>query len=626
MKPGATAAQAPSVRRLGEAVHPRPQQARASWYELDGTWEFEYDDGDVGLASGWMRAGQAYTRTIQVPFPPESPGSGIGDPSVHQVVWYRRSFKVPQAAAGMRWVLHFGAVDYSADVWLNGSHVCRHAGGHTPFEADITDALRVGDEQVLVVRAEDSIELEQPRGKQHWGEQPEEIWYDRTTGIWQPVWLEAVPALRIQSLRWTPDIANARLRLDLRLSRAPVGPLAVRLVLRRGDVVLVDDRYEASSVSLHREIGLDIGAPSIARRRDLLWSPEYPNLLDAELTVESSGDVLDRVFSYVGLRSVDVTDGAFRLNGWPYYLRLVLDQGYWPESHMAAPDADALRRDVELIKALGFNGVRMHQKIEDPRFLYWCDRLGLLVWEEMPSTYRFSERAAELAVSEWAEVLRRDHSHPCVVTWVAFNESWGVEWLRDRPEMRQLVVALRAMALAVDGTRPVIGNDGWEQGGEEIIGIHDYAAQPSLLRARYGREEHIKETLERVQPNGHPILLPGSHRQHAALVLSEFGGISLRSKGSRAQVFAYGVARDSTALLERWRELFEAVITSRVLAGFCYTQFCDTRQEKNGMVGGDRVPKVSPDKVRKLLQQPPSAIAAEAILHQVLDSGDGEPN
>ncbi|MFN2451822.1 MAG: glycoside hydrolase family 2 protein [Candidatus Dormibacteria bacterium] len=607
--------------------HPRPQLVRAGWRDLCGEWQFSHDDDNRGLRERWQDREEGFKRRIQVPFPPESPASGIADPTAHPVVWYRRTFGIDPLHQG-RWLLHFGAVDFRAQVWVNGSLVASHVGGHTPFSADVTGPARADGDNVLVVRAEDSTgDLAQVRGKQYWGTPPEEVWYQRTTGIWQPVWLEPVPTSHIAMLRWSPDLPNTRLGLEVGLNAAPAPGLRVRIVLRRANGSLVaDDVCTLTGAILRRTVSVDIGAPSIARRRDLVWSPEYPNLLDAELTLLDGDTVVDRVSSYVGLRSVDVADGRVRLNGWPYYLRLVLAQGYWPETHLAAPDNASLRREVELVRELGFNGVRVHQKVEDPRFLYWCDRLGLLVWEEMPSHYVFTPLAVEALTREWLEVMRRDHSHPCIVAWVCFNESWGIDELAGDPRQRAYVEGIQRLTRAVDGSRPVIANDGWEYLGGEILGIHDYALDPQVMRERYGDEESVQRTLAAVQPNSHALDLSDRRaRSRPAVVLSECGGVGSRPVDGKPW-FGYGAVGAGDDLHDAYRELIGTVLASTALAGFCYTQLVDTEQEVNGLLDASRKPKVDPWRIRAANRRAAAAIPGELMLSHILHATDVSPN
>ena len=607
--------------------HPRPQLVRDRWIDLSGTWDFAYDDADVGLREGWVERPEVFDRTIRVPFPPESEASTVGDPGPHPVLWYRRRFAVPGADREQRLLLHFGAVDYRAGVWVNGSRVGEHEGGHTPFTLDITGALVDGDEQVVVVRAEDHpSDLTQPRGKQYWSSPPEEIWYHRTSGIWQPVWLEPVPWTSIAEVRWTPDVDGQRVGVQVTVAPPTHRPLRLRLSLRLRGTVLAHDTYpftgSLEGTTLRREVNVAAEIPSVQRRR-FLWSPEAPNLIDAELQLLDGEEVLDSVRSYLGLRSVSVSDGRMLLNGLPYYLRMVLSQGYWPASHLASPDPEALRREVEGIKALGFNGVRVHQKIEDPRFLYWCDRLGLVVWTEMPSTYVFSASSVDRLVREWLEVLQRDYNHPCIVTWVPFNESWGLPALARSLTQQAYVRALYFLTHAADGTRPVIGNDGWEHMASDVWGIHDYTTRGEVLRERYGTTEAVDRTIREVQPNHRRIGL-GERVRGEPIMLTEFGGISF-PRDPAAPWFGYGTVRDPETFVAKYAELVGAVTDSPAIAGFCYTQLCDTEQETNGLLTADRRPKADPGRIHAITRRLSPAVPGEEILAHIDSAADVSP-
>jgi len=600
-----------SMQDKAEILHPRPQLTRFEWMDLSGAWGFAYDDTAVGLDEGWYQRESAYTRTIQVPFPPESPASGIGDTSFHPIVWYRRTFQKPRLDNGKRLLLHCGAIDYASQVWVNGQLVATHEGGNTPFSADITSALNTNTEQTIVIRAEDApLDLTQPRGKQDWQEHPHKIWYNRTTGIWQPVWLEPVSSTYITNVRWTPDLDRGVLGVVVKVQRRDATPLRLRIKLRLHDTLLCDDIVFAQGSEIQRQIAFDqVGMMS---RELLLWSPQHPNLIDAELTILDGDDVIDEVQSYAGLRSVGVEGGRFLLNGRPYYLRLALEQGYWPESHLAAPDVQALRREVELTKQLGFNGVRIHQKVEDPRFLYWCDRLGLLIWGEMANAYVFSPTAVERFTREWLSVVERDYSHPCIVTWVPINESWGVpNAARDRAQ-RNYIQALYHLTKALDTTRPVIGNDGWEHIISDIHGVHDYAFDGQTLRDRYGSIEDVKRTLREVQPGSRFVILPGYHNEGEPIMLTEFGGISYRPD-AQSEWFGYGTVGDRDAFLAKYKELVDAILDSPAVAGFCYTQLTDTGQETNGLLTANREPKLDVEQIRQITSRPSASIPGDII-------------
>ncbi|GAA4009154.1 glycoside hydrolase family 2 TIM barrel-domain containing protein [Allokutzneria multivorans] len=600
-----------------DELHPRPRMVREHWIDLCGPWRFGYDDADQGLAERWQDGETGFDRDILVPYPPESERSGVHDPSPHTIVWYRRTFALSELGedfAGKRLLLHLGAVDYHARVWVNGALVAEHVGGHTPISADITDALdRDADEQVIVVRAQDEAEdPTQTRGKQDWLPEPHAIWYHRTTGIWQPVWLEPVPANHLSEIQWTPDLTQARVRLEAVVTGPPATSLYLRVRLWSGAQLLAEESHRVLDQVSVRDIAIP-AARHGQHLHALMWSPESPNLIDAELTLlDADGVVVDEVHSYFGYRSVDTADGRFLLNGRPYFLRMVLEQGYWPQSHLAAPDGEALRREVELIKELGFNGARIHQKVEDPRFLYWCDRLGLLVWGEMADAYQFSTATVERMTREWIEVLRRDRSHPCVVAWVPLNESWGVPQIAEREDQRHFATALYHLTKSIDPTRPVIANDGWEHTVSDIWGVHDYAPSGDSLRERYSDPESIKRALGEGRPGGLRVLLDDRLNEGQPVMLTEFGGLSyVPAKGENW--FGYSTVDSPEALLERLTDLVGALLASDRLAGFCYTQLTDTEQETNGLLTAAREPKVDPALVRALLNRPARAIPTEEV-------------
>ncbi|MEV7686761.1 glycoside hydrolase family 2 protein [Streptomyces bungoensis] len=597
--------------RAGEqdGTYPRPILRRERWHSLDGVWEFGYDDADEGERAGWFgeAATGGFDREITVPFPPEAPASGIGETAPHAVVWYRR--RVPHeilaADDGHRALVHFGAVDHRAKVWLDGRLVAEHVGGQTPFTADVTHALRPGaDEHVLVVRAEDQpADLAQPRGKQDWQDRPHEVWYERTTGIWQTVWTETVARQHVTDLAWIPDPARGVLA-EVTLASVPAAPVTVEIVLTHDGEVLA-----ASTTTVRTpRARIDLVVPALRNgidREELLWSPERPTLLDARVTVRDAGTagVLDTVDSYVGLRSAGVGRGAFLLNDRPYYVRSVLNQGYRADTLIANGGTAELRREIELIKAMGFNAVRVHQKAEDPRFLYWADRLGLLVWGETGAAYEFGTEAVELLTREWLAMVRRDRSHPSIVTWVPVNESWGASDIPRDPAQRHYSIALANLTRAVDPTRPVMSNEGWEHTDSDILGVHDYSSDPGELARRYGDAGAVERLLAGPGPQGRVLSVgPWQAERYAAgaapLMITEFGGLSVRADDAD---FTYTRTDSDAQYAALLSDIFAALRASPVVAGFCYTQFMDTAQETNGLVYADGSPKLPLETIRRIV-------------------------
>lgn len=574
-----------------DGTYPRPQLQRPGWADLGGPWDFA-----VAAAAARPDA-VTFDRTILVPYPPESPASGVAERGYLPTVWYRRLVDRDQVrragvpGQGQRIVLHFGAVDYTADVWLDGVHLGSHRGGQTPFSFDVTDVL-TGDKdtwELLVRAADDPHDVAQPRGKQDWRPEPHSIWYDRTTGIWQPVWLEAVPAQHVAELSWTSDVPGALVRASLRLAHRPTTPTSVSVRLEHAGELLAEQTVRA----LDQDVEIVLHLPRQANGQayeEFLWSPERPTLLDSCVTVEDGAGNRDVVGSYLGLRSTAAAHGAFLLNDRPYYLRAVLEQGYWPETHLAAPSAEALRREVTLIKELGFNAARVHQKAEDPRFLFWADRLGLAVWGETANAYAFSPRAVEQLTTEWLALVRRDRSHPSIVTWVPLNESWGVQHGAHDRAQRDYSVGLANLTRAVDPTRPVISNDGWEHTDSDILTIHDYAPRGADLRQHFGDAAAVQALLDGIGPAGRQLRLLESDDRGQPVMLTEFGGISFAAEHEGD--WGYSTAADAGDLEARLRDLLDAVRSCRPLSGFCYTQLTDTGQETNGLLDARRRPKL----------------------------------
>ncbi len=565
--------------------YPRPQLRRDGWTSLNGDWQFA-----IAADDSWQTpADVEWQGQIAVPFAPEAPASGVQRNGFFGSCWYQRSFDLGPMTIGHHVLLHFGAVDFAATVWCNGHFAGRHEGGYTPFTLDITSGVIAPGSQVVVVRADDDPhDLAKPRGKQDWQLEPHSIWYPRTTGIWQTVWMEIVPPIYLHRLRWTPNLERWEIGYEAWVNGAEDARVRMRVHLAVGDTLIADDTVTVIAGEVHRRIALsDPGIDDY--RNELLWSPETPTLIAATIELWADRGVrLDTVTSYTALRSVGIQRDRFVLNGRPYPMRLVLDQGYWPAGGLTAPDDEALRHDVELAKAMGFNGVRKHQKLEDPRYLFWADQLGLLVWGEMPSAYRFTTESVERTSREWTEAIARDYSHPCVVAWVPFNESWGVPNLPDSASERHYVQALYHLTKTLDATRPVIGNDGWESVATDIIGIHDYDSSPPRIARRYHADEMLPRFFRRERPGGRLLVIGEQPHAEQPIVLSEFGGIACSAQPS---TWGYSRCKTPEQFGVRYAKLLATIRSLSVLSGFCYTQFADTYQEANGLLYADRTPK-----------------------------------
>jgi beta-galactosidase/beta-glucuronidase len=575
--------------------YPRPQFVRDEWMNLNGVWEFAFDDSGEGSRLGW-HDGRKLDGRIVVPFPYQCARSGINDKSLHEHVWYARSFSVPAGWRRGNLLLHFGAVDYQATIWVNGQEVGHNQGGHVPFEFDIAPYLRDGENR-LAVHVEDRQDPHQPRGKQSNTGLPHDIDYYCSTGIWQTVWLEPVPSIRIEEIRITP-------RADLNIVELSVYLHAPSASWRLEAEASEYDRVVART---EERTAIATGSLSLSIPYAKLWSPETPHLYDLRIRLFDGDELLDEIKSYVGLRSIEMRDSQVLLNGEPIYLKMVLDQGYWPDGYLAAPSDEALQTDIGWVKTFGFNGARKHQKIEDPRWLYWCDRLGLLVWEEMPNAREWSSRGEEYLAAEWKRAVQRDYSHPCIIAWVPVNESMGFPDLgKQHPGQYAFIERMVSMTRRLDPTRPVIDNDGWEHTDvTDICAIHDYTPTAEGLRERYQLKTKTGELPPTVWIGGKPLFARGSRYRGQPVVLSEVGGFLMippdTTEEERDMLYRfYGSVNTPQELLARYRDLMGGIASLNFLAGFCYTQLTDIEQEINGLLTYDRQPKVSPESIAEI--------------------------
>ncbi len=563
---------------LPDPNHPRPLMTRAAWRDLSGEWEFAFDDATDG-----------FPLRIQVPFAYQAPLSGIDDKSIHEVVWYALDLDPTPEERENDLLLHFGAVDYETTIWLNDQEIGGNRGGHVPFCLDVKPYLREGKNR-LVLRVVDSQSLDQPRGKQAATGIPKSCDYYCTTGIWQRVWLEPVPQQRIEVLNLVPRLDPDRLEVEVHL-HAHAGDYRIE-VERLGDGA--KESFELKGRASGR---FTLPMPSDAR-----WSPDRPTLHGMKVRLYEGGKALDEIHTYAGIREFRVDGSSFLLNGEKTFLKMVLDQGYWPDGGLTPPDGEALKRDVELTKAMGFNGARKHQKVEDPRWLTWCDRLGLLTWGEMANARTWSFEAEEAFTAEWERAVCRDLNHPCVVTWVPINESWGTPDL-GKAHGPQFAFLERLVNLTrrLDPTRPVVDNDGWEHTDvSDVAAIHDYTPTGDGLRERW-----MGKIPERTWGNGTLAHFVGDAKYRGQpIVLSEVGGFLLIPdvpEGELDRLYsAYGSHRTPEELLEKYRDIMRGMADVGILAGFCYTQLTDIEQEINGLLYYDRTPKVPLEEVKRI--------------------------
>ena len=486
--------------------YPRPQFVRETWLNLNGSWQFSFDQPSFDL-------------DILVPFAYQSKLSGIGIDERHDVVWYGREFDLREDWLKGRILLHFGAVDYCCRVWVNDLCVGTHVGGHVGFSFDITDAVRPGNNTVVVQAEDIYTDLTIPRGKQYW-DKPQGIFYTPTTGIWQTVWIEPVNETYIRNVDITPDLDRRTVTFEYSISRPGVEFEADisfhgRPVAKERIFALRDE----GKLILNLDKGI-FGHDNF--NSACTWSPEHPNLFDVTFRLIDDGQAVDTVESYFGLRKISIENGVILLNNYPFYQKLLLDQGYWPDSLLTAPSDEAFISDIEACRKMGFNGVRKHQKAEDPRFLYHADRLGLVVWGEMANAYEYTTDYTRRFTAEWMELIQRDYNHPCIIAWTPLNESWGVENISSDPRQAHHSCSLVELTKSLDSTRLVMSNDGWEHTIPDVLGIHDYESRPEVLSERYGSKENILS----FRPAGRALFVPGYAYAGQPVMVTECGGIS----------------------------------------------------------------------------------------------------
>ena len=585
--------------------HPRPDFMRETFFNLNGTWQFAYDDENEGFLKGWHKPGAQLDKEIVVPFCYQSKMSGIGPTDeIHPVLWYRRSFTVPAEMQGKRILLHFGAVDFKATVFVNGQQVGGHVGGYTPFHMDITHAL-VDGENDLCVRVEDEPDCTQPRGKQYWDRGLMGCWYTPVSGIWQTVYMEAVGEYGMKFIHVTPDYDRHMFTAEIALDKRPTESLEVELTLsfegkvRRVVKANVEDRSIRVPVDMIVKGDLD---------PIKVWAPGNPNLYDLKVRLLKNGEAVDTVDTYFGMRKIERRDGRIYLNNSPLYQKLILDQGYWPDSNITPPSDEAIKLDLQYTLDFGYNGARKHQKLEDPRYYYWADKMGVLVWGELPSPYDYTEETVRNLADTMMEFIERDFNHPSIITWVPLNESWGVRQIYSDKRQQAAGRMLYHLTKAADGTRLCSANDGWEQVTTDICGLHDYADTKEMIANHFADREEVELHGCDWRPCYCDSEIPTGAE---AFLVTEYGGIAFQNIGIQGemggmQTWGYhGKVTDEEAFFERFKGVTDGVREIPYCQGYCYTQLTDVMQEINGLLSPERQPKMDVKRVREINQNAP---------------------
>ena len=557
--------------------YPRPQFRRYNWQSLNGEWEFEFGEKEN------------YDRKINVPFSYQWEASGIGDKAVHDTVWYKHTFKIDRENKGKRALLCFNAADYETDVWVNGNHAIKHIGGFTPFKADITQYLKDGENEITV-RCIDTLETSVPRGKQSWTGEPFTCFYYPNTGIWGSVWIEFFNEDCIENYSLQSDIDNRRVYgyIETLYSKAD----EAEIILTFKGKVLKKQKFSLDGKRTNYSISLADNAFDFG---ELLWWVDNPNLINVDYVLYKDNKAVDRAHTRIGLRKISIENGKICLNGRPLYQRLILDQGYWNESGLTPPSAEALKKDIELSKAMGFNGARKHQKLEDPYYYYYAEELGFLVWAEMPSAYTFCDKEVKAITQEWQEIVNAAKNFTSVIAYVPLNESWGTREIKTNKEQQNFTRSLYYLTKSIDDTRIISTNDGFETIEEsDILGIHDYDIKNA-------EEFSVKYNgnYDGMYPQGWALFADGHKYKGQPVLLTEFGGIAFVSE-QKGEAWGYGNgAKNAEELLERLEQLINGIAQTE-FQGYCYTQLTDVQQEVNGLLYADRTPKVDLNNLKNI--------------------------
>lgn len=572
--------------------YPRPQFERDAWVNLNGEWTYQFDFGKSGKERDLQKS-TGFAENITVPFCPESSLSGVGHTDFINAMWYHRDLSIPKDWKGKKVMLNFGGVDYRAEIFINGKSLFTHFGGGASFAVDLSDALRYGEDNDLVVYVEDDVKSwQQPLGKQSRRLNAYECFYTRVTGIWQTVWLEAVDQTALKQCRITPDLDGSQFVFEPEFYSVD-GSSKFNIKIKDGNKVIYEKSAPASNSTF---ITAGIKNPKT-------WSPETPFLYDMEFSViNKDGKTVDKVNSYAGMRKSELRDGVFYLNNKPYYQRLVLDQGYYPDGQWTAPTDEQLKRDIELGKAAGFNGARLHQKVFEPRYFYWADKLGYLTWGESASWgMNWTDKvAARNMLAEWHECIDRDYNVTSLIAWSPLNETWikDVDGQRDR-----MTNDLYFMTKNLDRTRPVVASSGGHHAGfTDIFAEHTYVQDPVELHRQLSLDKDGKPWRHFPQES--------AEYKGECYMIDEFGGIQWNKKMNAPEVasedafWGYGQApRTIEEYYKRLEEQVNVILSLDHVAGFCFTQIVDVELEKNGIYTYDRAPKFDMDRIKAIFSK-----------------------
>ena len=608
--------------RIPRPEYPRPQFKRDdNWLNLNGEWDFAFDDADKGLREKWYKEDLSsnFDKKIVVPFCFQSNLSGIGDTSFHEVIWYRSEFNIAEEVHNKKILLHFGAVDYNCIVYLNGERVGSHEGGYIGFSLDITNFIQ--ETNVLILRVEDlSQDLSIPRGKQYWQENLETIFYPRVSGIWQTVWLEFLCSeCHLNSVKMIPDTDLSELMIEFHINGTDFSDIFLFFQILYDGKEITKEEINLDflgKLDLKRSTNKNLfpKTPNCFKFKVLipkgslyLWDVDNPNLYDINFKFynKKTEKQYDSVSSYFGMRKISISEKKIShtkqvlLNNNPIYQKLFLVQGYWPNGLYTAPSDDAIKKDIQFIKDFGFNGLRTHQKAFDPRFLYWCDKMGVLVWGEIGNAFRFNVKSQIRLLNEFVDEIERDFNHPSIIAWVPINEGWGIPGTEKDPKREFYMKSLYNLIKSIDPNRLVIDNDGWWHTEEnDICTRHFYASADKLPKS-------MEEEINLYKKSVPKIYLDDNEYTNEPIIYSEMGGFGFDANNTIDNSWGYGKSLNTPEdLLDRVIQLFKEFENRKEwIQGFCYTELYDQFQEVNGLLTMNRRPKFPPAKLKEQLDK-----------------------
>lgn len=580
-----------------KAGYPRPQFVRDNFTLLDGKWSFSYDDENRGEKEKWF-VNFPVSRDIVVPYSYNTKNSTINEKDEHHFIWYARKINVNQNLDNKRLLLNFEGCDYITKVWVNGIFVGMHKGGYARFTFDITEAVKENTEAFVVIKVEDFKEATQPRGKQTWLKDPFGCWYEETNGIWKSIWYEVVNETYFTHFKITPCFDEYNVEFELNLNQIK-NNLQAKIEITYDGNLIAD-----TTIRLVRRISnikIDINNDYDGFRVHY-WTFDNPNLYDVKITLLDGSKVVEEIGTYFGFRAFLANKNCLLLNNNPVYSKLVLNQGYSRDGGLTLSEQEIID-DLIMTKNLGFNGVRMHQKVEDERFYYYADILGMMVWCEMPSPYEFKDATIENLMGEWIEVVKQFYNHPSIVVWVPINESWGVPRIVLDSTNQHLAEALYHVTKAYDRYRPVISNDGWEHVTSDIITLHNYAQNPDELYHFYNNVVDMLNGKHRVDYSQTRLPFANGYSYNGQpVIVSEFAGIGYQTGNDQGWGYGDKVSNDK-AYLDRLQGMIQSIRKIDGICGLCVTQLTDVQQEINGIVDFDRKFKVDFEKISKVIKE-----------------------